>query len=244
MTDNFSFPKIDIYADGADAEKIIALDQNPLIQGFTTNPSLMKKSGVSHYLDFAKSLLAKVKKPISFEIFADDENGMIEQGLILKNLAPHVYVKVPVINTKGEFTGKVIEQLNNHGAALNITAIFTPEQVKAILAILPKKTANPAHTILSIFGGRIADTGRDPMPYVETSAQLIKASQCHAALLWAGTRQVFSMVEAATAGCDIITMPYDMIDKFTLLGRDLTQCSKDAVLNFYHDALSSKLSLS
>ncbi|MDI9314168.1 MAG: transaldolase family protein [Hydrotalea sp.] len=234
-------PSIAIYADGADKATMFALNKLPHVAGFTTNPSLMKKSGVADYKQFAMELLREIKKPISFEIFADDDDAMIAQGNILAAWADNVYVKVPVINTKGAPTHKVIRVLSDVGIKLNITAIFTSKQIADLLPFL-----NPATpSVLSIFGGRIADTGVDPEPIVKQAADIIKASNhANAELLWAGTRQVFSAVEAARCGCQIITMPPDMIEKLSLFGKDLTDYSRDAVVNFFKDAQDSKLTLS
>ena len=233
-------PSIAIYADGADKAKMFQLNKLAHVAGFTTNPSLMKKSGVSDYKAFAMELLAEIKKPISFEIFADDDAGMIAQGKILASWGDNVYVKVPIMNTKGVATHRVIKALSDEGIKLNITAIFTSEQIADLLPFLG--AATPA--VLSIFGGRIADTGVDPEPIVRAAADIIKKSQRpKAELLWAGTRQVFSAVEAARCGCQIVTMPPDMIEKLSLFGKDLTDYSQEAVVNFFKDAQDSKLHL-
>ncbi len=233
-------PNIAIYADGADKNKMFALNKLPYVAGFTTNPSLMKKSGVSDYKKFAQELLTEIKKPISFEIFADNNQDMISQGKILASWGDNVYVKVPVTNTAGVPTHEVIKTLSQAGIKLNITAIFTVEQIVALLPFLADKT--PA--VLSIFAGRIADTGVDPEPMVrEAATALARANRPQAELLWAGTRQVFSAVEAARCGCKIITMPSDMIEKLPLFGKDLTDYSREAVLNFFQDAQASALTL-
>ena len=240
MTSQNKLPSIDIYADGADKDKMFQLNKLPYVAGFTTNPSLMKKSGVQDYKKFAMELLQEIKKPISFEIFADDDDAMIAQGKILAGWGDNVYVKVPVMNTKGQPTHRVIKGLSDAGIKLNITAIFTSQQIIDLLPFLNPRTPS----VLSIFGGRIADTGVDPEPIVKEAAHNIKKSNHpHAALLWAGTRQVFSVVEAARCGCQIITMPPDMIEKLSLFGKDLTDYSKEAVVNFFKDAQDSKLQL-
>lgn len=234
-----TLPAIEIYADGADKARMVALAARGDIHGFTTNPSLTKKAGVSDYAAFVRDLLRDIKKPISFEIFADEIDAMIAQGMQLQGFGDNVYVKVPVMNTKGVFTAAVIERLSAAGVKLNITAIFTPAQVAAILPLLTAGV--PA--VLSIFAGRIADTGRDPYPLVREAAAMVKADGRGAKLLWAGTRQVYSVIEAAACGCQVITLPYDMIDKLPLFGKDLTECSRQAVVSFFEDARSSNLTL-
>ncbi|MGI9461572.1 MAG: transaldolase family protein [Alphaproteobacteria bacterium] len=236
-----NYPKIAIYADGADKATMLRLHRLSYVAGFTTNPSLMKKSGVKDYKKFVEELLVDIKKPISFEIFADQDGAMITEGKILadwgKNIGDNVYVKVPITNSHGIPTHKVVKTLSDAGIKLNITAIFTTAQIAAVLPFLNPKT----EAVLSIFAGRIADTGLDPEPIVKETADVIKEKNSHAKLLWAGTRQVFSAVEAVRCGCDIITMPADMIDKLSLFGKDLNDYSREAVVSFLEDAKASGL---
>lgn len=227
--------RIKIFADGADFDSIVKMTANPLVRGFTTNPSLMRKAGVTDYEDYARRLLAAVKQhPISFEVFADDFDEMITQGREIATWGPNANVKVPVINTKGEFTGKVIETLSREGTILNITAIYTADQVRRVADAL---SAN-APAIISVFAGRTADTGVDPMPIMRACREALK-SRPKAELLWASTRETFNIFQAEEVGCDIITVPNDIINKLSNIGKDLTELSRDTVIGFYKDATAS-----
>ena len=225
--------KIKIYADGADLEKISFFNNNPLIKGFTTNPTLMKKIGINNYEDFAKNILKIVKtKPISFEIFADDTDSIIEQAEYISSWASNIYVKVPVTNTKGYFLGTVIERLSKKGVKLNITAVFTNEQVEKIISVLDVDTPS----VISIFSGRVADAGIDPVKHFIKCKQIIH-SKSNIELLWASPRELFNIYHAEEAGADIITISEDLINKFKNIGKNLDDFSKETVGMFYNDAL-------
>lgn len=226
---------VKIFADGADLKGIIEMYKNPLIKGFTTNPTLMRKAGVTDYEAFAVKLLEAVAdRPVSFEVFADDSAGMISQGRRIASWGNNVNVKVPVTNTKGEFTGPVIKALSAEGVVLNVTAIFTVEQVKAVADAL-----NPSvPSIISVFAGRIADTGLDPIPHMKACKEVLR-SHPKAELLWASPREVLNIFQADELGCDIITCTNDMIAKLSLAGKDLTEYSRETVQMFYKDATAS-----
>ena len=233
--------KIKIYADGANLEEIKYLYDEPLIKGFTTNPTLMKNQGIYNYESFAKELLEVVKdKPISFEIFADDSDSIIKQARYISSWANNVYVKIPVTNTKGEFLGKAIKELSNDGVKLNITAVFTNEQVKKIYTTLNKKT----HTIVSIFSGRIADTGIDPVNHFRICLKnKNEYSEHYVDFLWASPRELYNIYDAEKAGANIITVSQDLISKFKNIGKDLNTFSKETVEMFYNDALTARYKL-
>ncbi len=224
--------KIKIFADGADINQIKYFYNNPLIKGFTTNPTLMKTQGVNDYESFAKDILEIVTdKPISFEIFADDTNTIIEQAKYISSWASNVYVKIPVMNTSGKFLGSAIEKLSNEGIKLNITAVFTIEQVKNIFSILNNVT--PA--VISIFSGRIADAGIDPVEYFIKCKENI-VTKPNIEFLWASPRELYNIYHAEEAGADIITVSQDLVNKFNNIGKDLTVFSKETVQMFYNDA--------
>ena len=224
--------KIKIFADGADIKNIEELFKKPLIKVFTTNPSLMKKKGISDYKKFAIDVLKVTNdKPVSFEIFADDLGEMEEQANEIASWGKNINVKIPITNTKGEKTNELIEKLSKKKIICNVTAILTIEQLKSVVEILNSET--PA--ILSIFAGRIADTGIDP---VKTISEAVKIAQSKplASILWASTRQLYSVFDAESSGCQIITVPHDIIKKFSGLGKDLDQLSLETVKMFYEDA--------
>jgi transaldolase len=224
--------KVQLYVDGADLSVIEKMAKFNWIKGFTTNPSLMRKSGTTNYKEFAlKSLKLIGHKPISFEIFADDYQGMLEQGLKIASWGENVYVKIPVINTKGESTAKVIRELSQRGVKLNVTAIFIVDQVKEVLDNLQSNVPS----IISVFAGRIADTGRDPMPIMHESKELIKACPAYK-LLWASPREVLNVFQANEVGCDIITATPDILTKLDLYHKDLLEFSLETVQTFYTDA--------
>jgi transaldolase len=211
----------------------------PHVKGFTTNPSLMRRAGVSNYETFARELLDQVKHhPISFEVFADDFPGMISQGRAIASWGKNVNVKVPVINTKGEFTGPVLRALAGEGVELNVTAIFTGEQVKMVADALNPKV--PA--IVSVFAGRIADTGVDPMPLMRESVEILTAKP-KAELLWASPREILNIFQADEIGCHIITCTNEMISKLNLVGKDPMVLSREAVQIFHRDAIASGFSI-
>jgi transaldolase len=231
--------KVKIFADGADLKGILDMAKIPYVKGFTTNPTLMRKAGVTEYEAFARSLLAQVKThPISFEVFADDFAGMIGQGRTIASWGKNVNVKVPVTNTKGEFTGPVLRTLASEGVELNVTAIFTTEQVRAVAEALDPNV--PA--IVSVFAGRIADTGIDPVPHMKACKDIL-AMRPKAELLWASPREVLNIFQADEIGCHIITCTNDMISKLNLVGKDLVAYSRETVQMFFKDATASNYNI-
>ena len=227
--------KLKIFADGADLENIKFLSTKTYIKGFTTNPSLMRKKGVSDYKNFALEVLKICQnKPVSFEIFADDLGDMERQAIEISKWGENVNVKIPVTNTKGESTQELIKSLSERKIICNITAILTIEQLKTIVNALDVNT--PA--ILSIFAGRIADTGINPSPIMAEAVKIAK-SKPKSQILWASTRELFNIFQAESTGCQIITIPHDIINKFHLLGKDLTDLSLETVKTFYKDAKSA-----
>lgn len=223
---------IKVFADGADLEAIAKLSEQPLIKGFTTNPTLMRKAGVSDYRAFAHAVLGVVSdKPVSFEVFADDFAGMRDQALEIGRWGPNVNVKIPVTNTKGTSSEPLVRDLSRRGVSLNVTAVFTLEQVRSIATALDP--AVPA--IVSVFAGRIADTGRDPIPLMRACKAAL-AGLPKAELLWASPREVLNVFHAQEAGADIITMTPDMLAKLKSVGKDLAEFSRETVEMFYRDA--------
>lgn len=224
--------RVKIFADGADLQSMKAMYANPLVKGFTTNPTLMKAAGVTDYVRFAREVLSAIPdRPVSFEVFADDFREMEEQGLEIASWGPNVNVKVPVTNTKGEFAGGLIERLSRRGVQLNVTAIFTLKQVQAVAAALDAGT--PA--IVSVFAGRIADSGIDPVPLMAEAARILK-SKPKAELLWASPRELLNVIQADEVGCGIITATTDIIKKLSLIGKDQDIYSLETVKMFYNDA--------
>lgn len=224
--------KIKIFADGADIKSIEDLCKNPLIKGFTTNPSLMKKKGITDYKKFAGDVLKVTgDKPVSFEIFADDLNEMEKQANEIASWGENINVKIPITNTKGETANELIKKLSNKKIICNVTAILTIEQLKSVVEILNPET--PA--ILSIFAGRIADTGINPIKTVSEAVEIAKSKPL-VSILWASTRQVYNIFDAESTGCHIITVPHDIIKKFEGLGKNLEQLSLETVKMFYEDA--------
>lgn len=229
---------IKIYADGANAKDMLSLyETHDNVKGFTTNPTLMKAAGVTEYLPFVQKLLSEIKDlPISFEVFADDDAGMYEQAMILSSFGDNVYVKIPVMNTKGRSTYELINRLSGKGVLLNVTAVFTEEQIEAVSFALDEDLPN----VISIFAGRISDTGVDPTSIVEYALRVRKPSS---EILWASPRSVYNYYEADRAGCDIITMTPDMIKKLSLGGKDLHEYSLDTVKMFFNDAKTAGYTL-
>jgi transaldolase len=230
---------IKIFADGSKLEQILDIyNNNKNITGFTTNPSLMRKAGVTDYLNFVKEVTNKVTdRPISFEIFADEYDEMKSQILTLSKISENIFVKVPITNTKGEPTYKLCKEMSDMGIKLNVTAIFTQEQIDSLYDSL-----NPSvETVISIFAGRIADTGVNPVPLMEYAIKSKKSSKHE--ILWASTREVYSIYEADRIGCDIITVTPDLIDKLSLGNKDLSEYSLETVLMFYNDAKNAGYTL-
>jgi len=230
---------IKIYHDGADVEEIIRMDEENFVDGFTTNPTLMKMSGITDYLDFAKKVLSEVKETsISFEVFSDELDDMYRQANILKDLGENVWVKIPVSNTKGEYTYPLIKKLSNEGVKLNITAIFTKEQIKQVYSSL-----NPgAKSIISIFAGRIANAGIDPEEIMQYATDLVSGDE-NIETLWASSREVFNIIQAERCGTDIITLTPSLINGMKDLGKDLDQYCLETVKMFYDDAKKSGFTL-
>jgi transaldolase len=223
---------IKLFADGADLDSMLTLYKDPKIQGFTTNPTLMNKVGIKNYEKFAKQVLAAIPdRPVSFEVFADDLPSMFAQANVIASWGPNVNVKIPITNTQGEFTGPIIKKLSASGVQLNITAILTLEQVKAVAENLSPDT--PA--IVSVFAGRIADTGVDPMPIMRECVTILKKLP-QAELLWASPRELLNIIQADAVGCNIITATPDVLDKLKSLGKNLTKFSLETVQMFYDDA--------
>ena len=227
--------KVKIFADGADYDGIVKMSRNPAVKGFTTNPTLMRKAGVSDYEAFARKVLATITdRPVSFEVFADDFAGMAEQARTIAAWGPNVNVKIPVTNTKGLSASELIRALSSEGIVLNVTAIFTLDQVRAVAnALDPATTA-----IVSVFAGRIADTGVDPIPHMLACKQIL-ASRPKAQLLWASTRELLNIFHAEEAGCDIVTVPNEFLAKLDLVDKDLAEYSRETVQVFYRDATAA-----
>ena len=231
--------KVKIYADGADLKSMLEEYNKGIVSGFTTNPSLMKAAGIKNYRDFGKNVLKEIKDmPISFEVFGDDEETILKEGRELFTWSENVYVKVPVVNTKGEFNGKVIKTLADENVKLNITAIFTYQQVKDVLSVLNKDT--PA--IISIFAGRIADAGVDPIGIMKEAIEIAREYP-KVEILWASCRELYSIIDADKIDCDIITVPNSILKKINLLGKDLNEYSIETVKDFFKDANSLGFSI-
>ncbi len=223
--------KVQIYADGADKETMIALSKDKLIKGLTTNPTLMRSAGISDYEAFAKGVLENItKKPISFEVFSDDFGEMERQARIINAWGKNVYVKIPITNTQGKSSAPLIKKLSSEGIRLNVTALLTLDQVKTTLKALDPKT--PA--IISVFAGRIADTGVDPTPIMKEAKKLTK-KQKKVELLWASPRQLRDIYNAEAAGADIITVTHDILKKLSKINYDHKKYSLDTVKMFYED---------
>lgn len=229
---------IKIFADGSNIKEIFDLyENNKLVKGFTTNPSLMKKAGVSDYTSFIKDVTSKIKDlSISFEVFADDEKEMIYQAKKIASFGENIHVKIPITNTKGQYTLNVIDSLVKDNVKVNVTAVFTQTQVNLLKTVLP----NNKNNIVSVFAGRISDTGRNPVPYITYTQTMLK-DQCE--ILWASTRHVYNIYEANQVNCDIITVTPDQIKKLSLKDKDLSEYSLETVKMFYDDAASSGLIL-
>ena len=227
--------KIKIFADGADIAQMKAAYRTGMVKGFTTNPSLMRKSGVTDYESFAKDVLREIPDlPISFEVLSDDFSLMEIQAKKIAAWGENVNVKIPISNTKGELSLPLIKKLSAEGLTLNITAILTAGQVREVAAVINPKVK----TIVSVFAGRIADTGRDPLAYMQEAALILKPNP-NAQLLWASSRELLNIFQAESCGCQIITVTADILKKIALVGKDLKDVSLDTVKQFYQDAQSS-----
>jgi transaldolase len=228
-----------IYCDSADYKIIKKYNKYDLVKGFTTNPSLMRLSGAKNYKDYSKKILKICKnKPISFEVFSDDLNSMINQAYLINSWGKNVYVKIPVVNSRGKFTGKVIKELSNQGVKLNITALYTFEQVKKIYKLLNKNTKS----IISIFAGRMSDTGKDPIPVFKSSLNLTKKNK-NIMILWASTREAYNFIQAKKLGSNIITMPPKIIDQIKNFGKSYKSLTINTVKNFLIDSKKSRFKI-
>ena len=227
-----------IFCDIADINLIKKFNKKKIVKGFTTNPSLMRKAGAKNYSNYSKNILKITKKPVSCEVFADDENNMILQGNKISKWGKNVYVKIPVTNSKGKFMGKVIRELNKNKIKLNITAVYTAEQTKKILKNLNKKTK----VIISIFAGRMADAGKDPIPQFKESIKL-KQKYKNVQILWASTREPYNYLHSKQIGCDIITVPPAIIEKIEKFGKSFKKLTTDTVNGFLVDTKKSKFKI-
>ena len=231
--------RIKIFCDIADYETIKFFNNKPIVDGFTTNPSLMRLAGAKNYRDYSLKILKICKKkPISFEVFADNLKDMLKQAYEINSWGNNVYVKIPVVNSKGKFTGSVIKELSEKGIKLNITAVYTFEQTQKIYKKLSKKTKS----IISIFAGRMADKGKDPLPVFKKSISLTKKSK-NIKILWASTREAYNYTQAKQINCDIITMPPKIINQINGFGKSFKSMTLDTVKSFLADSKKSRFSL-
>jgi len=241
VTHTIDIPKIRIYLDSASTDEIFEFYKNSrdLISGFTTNPTLMKNSGVRDYTAFMKEILSEITDlPISFEVFADDLDEMKRQANLLAGIGPNVFVKIPVTNTKGISTHQLVSELNKEGVLCNVTAIMTLQQIEKIQRSLD--STNPI--ILSVFAGRIADTGRNPVPLLQEMCDSVKA-QKNISVLWASTRELLNIFQAFSSGCNIVTVTAPLLKKLQNVGKDLDQLSLETVEMFYNDAKTAGYSI-
>lgn len=230
---------VKVFADGADIEGIVAMAREPYIKGFTTNPTLMNKAGVRDYRGFARDVLKAVPdRPISFEVFSDDFEEMERQAREIAGWGENVYVKIPVTNTRAQFSGPLIARLANAGVKLNVTALMTATQVKQVCECLCPGVAS----YISVFAGRVADTGRDPLPIMSESLQVLRRIN-GAELIWASPREFLNIFQADSIGCDIITVTNDLLKKVPLTGKNLELFSLETVEMFHRDAVAAGFTL-
>jgi transaldolase len=223
---------VKIFADGADPDGMLALYQNPIIRGFTTNPTLMRKAGISDYRAFAREILQAIpNRPIWFEVFSDGFDAMERQAMEIAGWGPHVYVKIPITNTRGESSYPLVERLAGRGVKVNVTAMLALDQVRHILPALSDATS----AYVSVFAGRVADTGRDPVPLMAAAVELLRPCP-NIELIWASPRELLNIYQADAIGCHIITATHDILNKLHLVGKDLHAFSLDTVKMFYDDA--------
>jgi transaldolase len=228
-----------IFCDIADLSSIKKFNKKSIVKGFTTNPSLMRKAGAKDYKSYSKQILKVCpKKPISFEVFADDQKSMIDQGKKINSWGKNVYVKVPVVNSKNKFMGGVIKELNNQNIKLNITAVYSAKQTKKILKVINKRTK----VIISVFAGRAGDTGKDPVPEFIKSIKLAKKFK-NVEILWASVREPYNYLQAKQLGCHIITIPPSIIEKIEKFGKSFDQLTKETVKTFLVDSKKSKFKI-
>lgn len=231
--------RVKLFADGADKAGMLEMYKNPQIRGFTTNPTLMRKAGITNFEGFARDILSQIRdRPISIEVFADDFDEMERQARIVTKWGENVYVKVPVTNTKGTSSAKLVSKLTGDGIKLNVTALLTLEQVKTIMAVL--RGGAPAY--VSIFAGRVADTGRDPVPIMAEAVKILREAP-QTELIWASPRELLNVFQADAVGCHIITATHDILKKLSLVGKDLNEYSIETVNMFYSDAVASGFKL-
>lgn len=239
MTKNTQLANIKIFADGAEKAGMLEMYRNPMISGFTTNPTLMRKAGIVDYRAFALDILSSIKdRPISFEVFSDDFNEMEDQAREIASWAENVYVKIPITNTKGQSSVELVKRLTAAKVKVNVTALMTFEQVKEVLPVV--KDGPGAY--ISVFAGRIADTGRDPIPVMKESVQLVKPYP-KVEIIWASPREMLNLIQADEIGCHIITVTNDILKKLNGLGKDLNQFSLETVKMFYDDAKAAGFTL-
>ena len=230
---------IKIFCDIADLSLIRKFNKKKIVKGFTTNPSLMRKAGAKDYKSYSKQILQICKnKPISLEVFADDNKTMIEQGIKINSWGKNIYVKIPIVNSKNQFTGNVIKELNKKNIKLNITAVYTAKQTEKILKKINKKTK----VIISIFAGRAGDTGKDPIPEFKKSIKLAKTFK-NVEILWASVREPYNYTQAKQLGCDIITIPPSIIEKIEKFGKSFNLLTTETVKAFLIDSKKSKFYL-
>ena len=227
-----------IFCDIANLELIKKFDKKKVVKGFTTNPSLMRKTGAKNYTKYSKEILKITKKPVSCEVFADDSKNMILQGNKISTWGKNVFVKIPITNSKGKFMGKVIKTLNRNKIKLNITAVYSSKQTKLILKNINKKTK----VIISIFAGRMADTGKDPIPQFKKSLKIANQYK-NVEILWASTREPYNYLQAKELGCHIITVPPSIIEKIEKFGKSFKQLTTDTVKGFLIDTKKSKFKI-
>tara|TARA_B100001123_G_C15088423_1_gene938596 strand:- start:5 stop:697 length:693 start_codon:yes stop_codon:yes gene_type:complete len=227
-----------IFCDIADIKIIKRFNKKKIVKGFTTNPSLIRKAGAKNYVRYCKDILKVIKKPISFEVFADDQKNIINQALKIKNWGKNIYVKVPVTNSKGIFLGKAIKYLNSQNIKLNITAVYTAKQTSQILKNINKKTK----VIISIFVGRMADKGKDPMPEIKKSIQIARRYK-NVEILWASVREPYNYLQAKQLKCHIITVPPSIIEKIENFGKSFNKLTIETVKNFLIDSKKSKFKI-
>jgi transaldolase len=235
MSININELRVKIFADGANVTEMKRLYKEGFVKGFTTNPTLMRKDGVENYERFAKEVLSEIKDlPISFEVFSDDFDIMEKEARKIQSWGKNVNVKIPITNTKGEPSINLIKELSDNGMQLNITAILTLEQVEAVSKVISHDT----RTIVSVFAGRIADTGRDPIPYMKKASEILSDNK-NAELLWASPRELLNIFHAESCGCKIITVTNDVLKKLSSLNKDLKEFSLDTVKMFANDAIKA-----
>ena len=227
-----------IYCDIADKSLIKIFNRKKIVKGFTTNPSLMRKAGEKNYEKYCKQILKITNKPISFEVFADNEKDMVSQGKKIKSWGKNIFVKVPYINSKNKFMGNVIKDLNKSKIKINVTAVYTANQTKKILNKIDKKTK----VIISIFSGRMSDAGKDPIPEIKKSIEYSKKFK-NVEILWASTREAYNYTNAKKLGCHIITAPPSIIDKIERFGKTFTSLTVETVKAFLIDSKKSKFKL-